>query len=294
MDPDRRKSNEPKPRRQAAARRERPAGTSSGGNGEKSPSILKNIILGIALVLAVVLVAEALLALGTRHNKEIAVPSFSSLSIDEARRVADSAKVKIDVTDSVYMPKLPRGVVFSQNPPAGSKVKKGRRILITINAVAQKMVKMPKLEGYSLRQAKTELASEGLEVGRLVYRSDMATNNVLEQLYNGRNIVPGKEIPAESEIDLVLGLNTDDSRTYVPDVVGYKYSVAKSMLIENSLNVGRRYYDKAVKNYGDSLDAVVYRQSPSRSENSSCTRGTEVDLYLSSDPDKIKDADGGR
>lgn len=258
----------------------------------ETPKVWKNIIWGLIAILAIVLVAQGILSIITRHNKEMTVPSFTGMSMIQAKRAADSAHVRLDVTDSVFMPRIARGAVFSQNPPAGSKVKKGRRILITQNAVTQKMVSMPQLVGFSLRQAKTEISSSGLQVGKLIYQSDMATNNVLAQKYRGGNIARGKKIPADSEIDLVLGLSEDDAMTYVPNVVGLKYSVARDMLLDNSLNSGRVLYDRKVKTYSDSLDALVYRQSPSRDNASSLRRGTDIDLYLTTDLSKLNTANG--
>ena len=89
------------------------------------------------------------------------------------------------------------------------KVKKNRRILLTINGLSPKMVPMPYLEGYSLRQAQTELEAAQLVLGKLVYVEDIANNNVIKQFYKGRRIKPGTLIPAESEISLEVGRNSE-------------------------------------------------------------------------------------
>ena len=113
----------------------------------------------------------------------------------------------------------------------------------------------------------------------------MATNNVLKQLYRGREIAPGKAVDSGSEIDLVVGLGADN-QTYVPDVTGMKYMRAVDAVHDNSLNVARLRFDKSIHTYSDSLDAVVYKQTPSAGEMS-VTMGSEVTLYLSS-PDSKK------
>ena len=176
-----------------------------------------------------------------------------------------------------------RGMVYSQNPKAGSSVKKGRRILLTINSVNPKKVQMPNLVGYSMRQAKAELLSRGLGLGKLMYVSDMATNNVLRQMYRGREIEPGTMIESGSDINLIVGLNPDDNQTYIPDVVGMKYMRAVDAIHDNSLNIKALRFDKTVKSYADSLDATVYRQGPSASSEPILI-GSEITLYLSTDP----------
>ena len=140
---------------------------------------------------------------------------------------------------------------------------------------------MPDLVGFSMRQAKAELMSKGLILRKLRYVEDIATNNVLRQLYRGNDIKAGRSIDSGSEIDLVVGLGTD-GQTYVPDVTGMKYMRAVDAVHDNSLNVAKLRFDKDIRTYSDSLDAVVYKQTPSASDMS-VLMGTEVTLYLSKD-----------
>jgi beta-lactam-binding protein with PASTA domain len=160
-------------------------------------------------------------------------------------------------------------------------------VVLTINAVNAKKVTMPNLVGLSLRQAKAELLSRGLVLNRLVYVQDMATNNVLRQLKGNREIEPGTMIDSETAIDLVLGLNDLDNRTYVPDVTGLKNMSAVEAMFDHSLNVKDLKFDDTVKNYDDSLNAVVYRQNPSASDSVSVAMGEAVMLYLTTDVAKV-------
>ena len=155
---------------------------------------LKNIFGAVLFFVALALVANVLLGIFTHHGKVIEVPDMVGLSVREADRVADSTGVRIDVVDSIYVRGMAKGAVYKQNPAAGASVKKGRRIMLTINATVPKKVTMPNLVGYSMRQAKAELSSRGLNLGKLVYVDDIATNNVLKQLYRNTEIRPGRMI----------------------------------------------------------------------------------------------------
>ncbi len=245
--------------------------------------ILKHIIGAIALFAVLAISAGLILKLVTNHGKEITVPDLTNMSVSEAVYTAGLHNLRVDVTDSVYIRRMGRGMVYSQNPKAGSSVKKGRRILLTINSVNPKKVQMPNLVGYSMRQAKAELLSRGLGLGKLMYVSDMATNNVLRQMYRGREIEPGTMVESGSDINLIVGLNPDDNQTYIPDVVGMKYMRAVDAIHDNSLNIKALRFDKTVKSYADSLDATVYRQGPSASSEPILI-GSEITLYLSTDP----------
>lgn len=237
-------------------------------------------------VLGILIVATILLRIVTRHNIEMEVPDFSGLSLTEAQEMANESNLRLEVTDSVFLPRIGRGVVFRQNPHTGSKVKKNRRILLTINSVMPKQVIMPSVIGYSLRQAKAELAARQLNVGRLIYVSDMATNNVLSQMYKGSYIPPGKSVESGSEIDLELG-NSGVESTFIPNVIGLPFITAKDILIDNSLNIGTLYYDQSVKSYSDSLSSFVVKQTPSPTTYNSFSLGARVDLFLSVDKEKI-------
>lgn len=249
----------------------------------------KHIYAALAICLVLIILAYYLLGVITRHSREFALPSFENLTIAEANILAKKRDLRIEITDSVYQKKLEPGVVYKQNPVAGSKVKKNRRVLLTINAMSPKKVTVPNLVGLSLRQAQSELASEQLKVGRLIYEEDIATNNVLRQLYKGSEIEPGREIVSESEIDLVLGMNKDNNTTYIPKLAGITYSVIKEYLLENSLNIGACTFDATVKDYKDTMQAFVYKQNPPYYKDSTILMGSVVSLYFTLNRELIKE-----
>lgn len=241
---------------------------------------IKNLALGAAFVLLVVSVVSLFLSVFTQHNKEISVPDFTNFTVSEAEYVAEVRGVRVEVGDSLYVRRLKPGVVCSQNPKPGDKVKKGRRILLTVNTIQPKKVSMPSLTGFSLRQAKAELTRNGLLLGKIIYIEDIATNNVLRQTYRGSDIHPGTLITSGSTVNLVVGLSPEENKTFVPSLIGRQYQRAIDKIQDNSLNVGKVRFDETVRSYSDSVNAVVVRQSPEVSEEA-VTMGTEVTIYLS-------------
>ena len=248
--------------------------------------IVSNLLKAVILIGVIVVGVSAGLYFYTGHNKEIEVPELTMLSAEEAARVAEQSGMRVEVTDSVFVQRMAGGAVFRQNPTAGSRVKKGRLIRLSINAHIPRQVSMPNLVGYSMRQAKAELASRGLNLGKLEYVSDMATNNVLKQLYRGQEIAAGTPVRSEASIDLVVGLSDTDRETLVPNVVGMKYIRAVDAIHENSLNVVRLTFDSSVKDYADSVNAVVFRQSPEPTRTP-VTMGSGVSVFLTVDPEKV-------
>jgi len=239
----------------------------------------KNLLLAAVVVVAVISIAAVSLHFITRHGQEIKVPDFSNMSFAEAGQLAALNGVRVYEGDSIYIKQMRPGAVYSQNPEAGSTVKKGRRIMLTMNTRKAKQVVMPSLVGFSLPQAKGELQNKGLSLGRLRYVTDIATNNVLGQTYNGVNIKPGTKIKAGSTIDLVVGLNPTDNRTIAPKLEGMTYLQAVNAIHDAFLNVGRVKFDRNIRNCSDSLKAVVYEQNP-KPDAGICALGTDVSLKL--------------
>lgn len=248
--------------------------------------ILKNLLLGLAFIAALLLVAVIFLRIFTQHDISVTVPDFVGRSVEQNEQVARKAGVTLTVSDSVYVSKLPRGAVYNQNPAAGEKVKRGRKVYLTINARQEKRVMMPDLVGLSLRQAKVELSSRGLMLGHLEYVKDIATNNVLGQSVYGRAAEPGERIKVGTRVDLRLGLNPVDGFTVVPNLTGVKYNDALNRIKDQSLNVGKVIFDSSIHDYADSLKAFVYRQTPPSSDYE-VQMGTSVSVFLTLDEDKL-------
>lgn len=248
--------------------------------------ICRNLLLG-AVVLAVLAVcANFMLAALTSHNEEILVPDFTGMTMQRARQEAAGDGLRLEVVDSVYSKGIARGAIVRQEPRPASQVKKGRRIRLTVNASVPKKIPMPNLVGYSLRGAMAELSTRGFEIGKLMYVKDIATNNVLSQLYHNAEIEPGTLLPSESRIDLVLGLDANDNLTNVPYVLGSRYRAAVERVHLNSLNIGRLIFDRNIRTFSDSLNAVVYRQNPEYGPES-VSVGRNVTLYLTLDESKV-------
>ena len=81
--------------------------------------IVRNLLLAALAVLLFVLAANLFLSLVTQHGKEIIVPDFTNLTVQEASRVAASSGVEVVVIDSMYIKRLKPGAVYMQTPKAG-------------------------------------------------------------------------------------------------------------------------------------------------------------------------------
>jgi beta-lactam-binding protein with PASTA domain len=252
-----------------------------------SKTFVKNLALAVALMVGMVIVLLIWLNIYTRHGQARPVPDFYGLNLEESAMLARKNKLKIQIIDSVYTTVVPSGCVAEQNPGPGFKVKKRRRIMLTINAFNPEMVRVPNLVGLAYRQAIATIQSEGLEVGGRSYIPDVSVNYVIKQLHNGKEVAEGDSIQKGSVIDLVLGKGLSNQRTPVPDLIGLKLETARNTLIYASLSLGAFVFDNTIATADDSLNAFVFKQIPEYKENSTLQLGSGLYVWLSIDSTKL-------
>ena len=164
-----------------------------------------HLALSIGITLALIIVALIFLNIYTRHGNEVEMPDF--IGKDSKSLVTDSlsADFIVVVSESVFDKTSKPGTVLKQNPNPKEKVKKGRKVYVTVASDQPPIVKMPQLQDVSLRQAEIMLKAKGLILGSVIYKPSPYENAVLEQLYRGRPIASGKDINMGEIITLVVG-----------------------------------------------------------------------------------------
>jgi len=248
-----------------------------------SKLFLKNLGLAVAIVVGVLMILLIWLNFYTRHGQARPVPDFTGLSMEETIQLAKKSRLRYQIIDSIYTTLVQRGCVAEQNPKPGFKVKKWRNVTLTLNAFNPEMVSMPNLIELPIRQAIALIESSGLEMGQLKYKPDLSTDIVLEQTYNGNNVMKGDSLQKNSVIDLVLGKGLSNRRTPVPDLIGMHLEPAKNRIFVSSLNLGTYIYDNTIATGEDTLNSFVYKQNPEFKDNASLQLGSAIYLWLSVD-----------
>lgn len=243
----------------------------------KSRLFLKHTILAILLTVVLIWLILKGINLFTRHGSYIIVADFKGIHLSKLDEFASDNDLEYQIIDSLYDNSLPNGTVAMQDPDPGSKVKKNRKIYITVVASKPEMTDMPNLVDLTLRQGTAMLETYGLKTGSLKYVPDIAHNAILRQFYNGREIKTGTKIEKGSRIDLVIGRSEENSSTSVPDLYGKKQAEAIELLQAASLNIGNEIFLDG----NDTSHARVYKQRPDA--DVSATYGSSVDLWYRSD-----------
>ncbi len=244
---------------------------------------------GIALLLIIVIISVTFLVLRirTNHGEAFSVPDFTGLTIAQSEELGKEKNLRIEIIDSVYSGPGRRGKVIDQNPPPDFKVKSNRKIFLTIKSVFPRIIKMPDFIYSTLIQAKADIETYGLRIGKLSYEPSIYDNVVLKQKYKNIEITAGMPIPQGAEIELVLGRSQNMGSTITPDLYDLTKEDAELEAAEFMLNIGSVIYDETVISYSDSINAKVRKQRPGKGIR--FQPGDEIDIWLSMLSDTINE-----
>lgn len=166
------------------------------------------VIAGISLTMMLVFF-KIYLPITTNHNEKILVPALKGKTLEEAKGQLKKAGLRYHVNDSSYVEGQPGQVILSQHPEAISEVKTDRKIYLSITSSRPPKVKMPNLEGQSLRTAELTLKSMDLRKGVITYIDYPYKDLVVGQYLNDNKIAPGSYIAKGSRINLAVGNGVD-------------------------------------------------------------------------------------
>lgn len=247
------------------------------------------INLGIAIVALPLLFWIIFSWLGsyTRHSDFVLVPDFKDLKIRQLEDFVSDKDISYEIIDSIWDPKLQKGVVIRQDPDPGDSVKEGRKIYLYVSAVNPPTISMPKLEDLSVRQAVSVCESYGL-LTKLTAVDDPCDGCIVKQLYNNKRIEPGTPIRKGETILLQYGKGEDKSGEGfpIPDLVGMSFRSARGKMTD----LGLEWVLIADPGLKDTLNAVIYEQEPAPGRGQRMIAGSTIDLKITSDKSKtVKD-----
>jgi eukaryotic-like serine/threonine-protein kinase len=242
---------------------------------------LKDVFIHIAIILGIFLAIILCfffiyLPVTTNHGETITVPKLVGMNSRDLDSFLKSKNLRYQINDSSYSPGSKPYTVLTQHPFDGSKVKKNRKIYITIASANPPKVKMPKLIDGSLRSAESTLKSFDLAMGEIKYVSSPFPNLVLEQQLKGKAIEPGTFIPKGTKIDLTVGNGEDNQQVEVPDVTGLSLADARTRLTEAGLNIGSVRSDPS----SSERAGTVVKQNPAGNSGRVLRAGEEVSLWV--------------
>ncbi|MBA3829145.1 MAG: PASTA domain-containing protein [Taibaiella sp.] len=220
-------------------------------------SFLFNLLIVLLLFVTLYILFFISLRFITRHDSATKVPNVTGLTMKTA--MAQMEAMDFDVyVDSSYEPKQKAFTVLKQLPDAGSVVKRGRTVFLTVNKSSPPLTAMPNLISLSYRSAEMILKNNKLVPGDTTYKPDIANGAVLSQLFNGQEIRPGQMLPQGSRINMVLGDGLGNTQYNVPDVIGMAFDEGVAALS----GTGLQYTALWDSDISDSSTAIIYDETP--------------------------------
>jgi len=242
----------------------------------KDKKLYKHLLLSIITLVLLFLGWLKYLDYYTGHGKYIKVPDFHNMLITQLDSVVEANNIRYVIIDSIFDRSRVKGIVVKQDPEPFTDVKKNRKIYLTINALQTRKVVFPDIYDLSLRQAIRKLKNNGLEVGELEYRANIATNKVLDYKVNGIKIPIGKELYIGAIVDLVVGKGLGTERVIVPNLIGLTRMEANIILKSISLNIGSEIFTLLE----DSASAIIYKQLPIGNDHNTLNIGSAINLFF--------------
>ncbi len=224
-------------------------------------------LLGVLLVLYL-LFNHLIMPTYTRYQVTVRVPDVRNQSLEDARQILAERGLGVGKAEQRFDRDRQPNVILDQSPPPEAAVKPGRLIYVTINSGEIPMVKIPRVEGMSLREARNRLLAQGLtiEAERADSIPSPYNNTVTRQ-----HPPAGETVPEESGITLWYSRGLGDRYVVLPDVTGMTISEARRALLRRRLRAVVLDRSEEVE------DPVVVRQS--REPGTRVREGFELRLF---------------
>lgn len=210
----------------------------------------------------------------TRHDAYVSVPDVRNYGYADAERELRQAGLEVEQVNQRYSPSAPRDAVVDQNPDPDARVKPGRRVYLTVNSGEQAMVRVPRLEDLSVREATSRLASLGLRAGEL--RPDSIPSPYPNTITR-QSPAPGDSLPEGGTVRLWYSTGLGTSYVTMPDVTGLPLHEAERILLDARL----RFVVIGAEEIDDASDELVQRQS--REAGTRVREGFEIRLFVGED-----------
>ena len=199
------------------------------------------------------------------------LPNVVGMNFDDASAELDKAGFHAQQGETRFHKTIRAGVVLQEDPPAGSRQKRGTNVVLALSA-GQKTAEVPVTTNMSQQQARIAIENTGLTMG-----------NVTEQLAEQpRGLVIATSPPAGTKVELPgsvdIVLSKGPATVMMPDLYGRTVGEARSMVEQLGLRIA------GVSRDTSSLqpENTVIRQIPAAGQNISA--GGPVSLTVSHFP----------
>ncbi len=228
-----------------------------------------------ALLLAILALAAAgiyFLAFA-QQGANISVPNVVGMTQKQAETAIKNQGLKVNVSSQDYSDTVPAGSVISQDPAAGSMLKRDDTVNIVVSKGSSKVAVPGGLTGQTASFVEAKLREAGLNPQRQpdVYSDSVEAGNVISV-----DPASGTQVDQGSTVKYTVSKGPAPPKMVTaPDVTGMSQSDAAARLSQAGLKLGN-----ITQQYSDSVaSGDVISQNPAGGQ--SVKQGSSVDLVVS-------------
>ncbi|MCB2285589.1 Stk1 family PASTA domain-containing Ser/Thr kinase [Clostridium algidicarnis] len=243
----------------------------------------KIIIISLMAVLAISLgLLSAYLidrsSLTTKKNKEVTVPQILNLTKEEAKKVLESNKLKMEVAGTEKSDKE-EGTIIDSNPKEGETAKEGDVVKVIISG-GKSSVNVPDLKDIDIKSAKDMIESYELEVGSIDsdFSDTVSKDNVIKQ-----DPAPDKQVEKGTKINLVVSKGPKIILIAVPNVINANINDAENALRNAKLTVNKSTEETTDKG----KDQKVFYQSIEAGTKVEAGSTINIKYHIYKEPEKV-------
>jgi beta-lactam-binding protein with PASTA domain len=192
------------------------------------------LVLGALALVAVALLSAFIAMRLAIHGREAVVPNLSGLSVADANSLASRSGLALNLENRFYSADVAAGRILSQDPAAGSRVRREWPVRITESLGAQR-VEIPELTGQTERSATIGIRRLSLELGVVAHLAIAGDPDVVLTQTPPAN-ASGVDGPRVSL--LVSDADNAQPPAYaMPSLVGLSYSAANARAASAGLHL---------------------------------------------------------
>jgi len=183
----------------------------------------------------------------TNHGQKLELPEYIGTDFEEARKDAKKKSFELIIDDSIHIVGKPGGLVWTQNPIAGSLVKENRKIYVDVTKYSADLIDIKSIGtmyGQEYNRMSSALLARKINSTIKGYKYDAGEpDHILEVWYEGKLIdgqqgkKTGVKIKKGDQLEFVLS-KSDGAQIKIPDLRCQSLIAVKSILKFSKLKLG--------------------------------------------------------
>lgn len=209
------------------------AGRNKKSKGKGSKNKKKIAIIAAAVIVALAALVGIGFATGLFDKKDIEVPDFRGMTIEEAEDKAEDLGIEVKIGKYEFSTEYEQDQIMDQDPNHGEMVAKGDTVTVDISKGGERGV-IPNLIGKSEEDAKKMIEDYGFKVGSIKEKeSHEEKGTVIEQ-----DPSAGSEGKQGDTINITISDGSGKEMGEVPYVLGMSEDEARAAIEEAGFKVG--------------------------------------------------------